>query len=119
MKTILLVDDDARFRGSLMMGLEDAGCRVWQAKDGVEALAVLKEQHGEIHCLVADAKMPGLDGFWLADQVQVGYPNIQVIILSAYPYPKDGPYRILQKPVPVRQLVDALDHQPIKVSGVE
>jgi CheY-like chemotaxis protein len=118
MKTILLVDDDAHFRGSLVMGLEDAGCRVWQAKDGVEALAVLKEQHGEIHCLVADAKMPGLDGFWLADQVQVGYPHIQVIILSAYPYPENGPYLILQKPVPARRLVDVMDRQPAEFSGV-
>jgi CheY-like chemotaxis protein len=108
-KTILLVDDDAHFRSTLMMGLEDAGCKVCQAKDGVEALAVLKDRHHEIRCIVADAKMPGLDGFWLADQVQVGYPHIPVVILSAFPYPDDGPYRILQKPILVRQLVNALD----------
>jgi DNA-binding NtrC family response regulator len=108
---ILLVDDDAHFRGSLMMGLEDAGCMVCQAKDGEEALALLKDRHREIQCIVADAKMPGLDGFWLADQVQVGYPHIQVVILSAFPYPQGGPYHILQKPIPIRRLVEVLDCQ--------
>jgi CheY-like chemotaxis protein len=111
MKMILVVDDDALFRGSLMMGLENAGCKVCQAKDGMEALALLKERHHEIRCIVTDAKMPGLDGFWLADQVHVGYPAIPVVILSAFPYPDGGPYRIFQKPISVRQLVNVLDRE--------
>jgi CheY-like chemotaxis protein len=59
--TILVVDDDAHFRGFLQRMLEEAGYSAATASSGSEALEKLLT--GNISLVVLDILMPGMDGF--------------------------------------------------------
>ena len=60
-RCILVVDDDADIREVLRLYLENAGYRVVEAADGVEALAAMDVEHIDL-CLL-DIMMPNLDGY--------------------------------------------------------
>ncbi len=113
MRSILLVDDDNNYRRSLALSLEILGYRVFEAKSGMEALHFLKDNQKEkdkVGGVIVDARMPGLDGFWLTDQLLMSYPELRIIILSAYPYPtQSDQYTFLTKPVKMDTLTQALD----------
>ncbi len=112
MMKVLLVDDDTNFRRSLTIGLETSGLHVFEARGGMEALEFLQtnqESENRVQGVVVDARMPGVDGFWLADQISSMYPNIRIVILSAHVYPNDvEDYTVLTKPVQIPILVDTL-----------
>ena len=113
MQNVLLVDDDKNFRRSLAVNLEMSGYQVYEATNGMEALQFLKENQEEenkVSGVIVDARMPGLDGFWLTDQLLSSYPELRVIILSAYPYPsKSDRYTFLSKPVKIEELTQVLN----------
>ncbi len=108
MMQILIVDDDASFRRSLSIGLEDEGYLCFEASGVMEALALLRkhsQNDDRIKGVVVDARMPGLDGFWLADQLSILYPYLKVVILSAHAYPeKSGRYSVMTKPIKIPKL---------------
>ena len=110
---VLLVDDDTNFRRSLAIGLETNGCRVYEANSGMEALEFLQANQNTEDCvssILVDARMPGLDGFWLADQISAKYPSIRVIILSAHTYPSDiKGYKVFTKSVSIPSLIEVLE----------
>ncbi len=60
---ILVVDDSITTRQSLCLSLEKFGYRTLQAKDGQEALQILRQKAGEIELVVCDVEMPNLNGF--------------------------------------------------------
>jgi CheY-like chemotaxis protein len=113
MMRVLLVDDDTNFRRSLAIGLETSGCQVHEAQSGMEALEFLQanqKTEDPVSGVVIDARMPGLDGFWLADQITAMYPILNVIILSAHAYPSEiKGYNVLSKPVPIPLLIETLE----------
>ncbi|MEJ2628226.1 MAG: response regulator [bacterium] len=113
MQGVLLVDDDKNFRRSLAVNLEMLGYQVYEAKNGMEALQFLKdnqENDDKVSGVIVDARMPGLDGFWLTDQLLASYPELRVIILSAYPCPsKSDRYTFLTKPVKIEKLTQVLN----------
>jgi len=110
---VLLVDDDMNFRRSLAIGLEEMGYKAFEAKSGMEALEFLRsnqQTENEIQGVIVDARMPGLDGFWLTDQISLMYPSLKVVILSAYSYPTQrGRYTMLTKPIHIPELSEVLD----------
>nr|MCU0561694.1 response regulator [Desulfobacterales bacterium] len=57
---ILLVDDEADFRGVLAKRLGRRGIRVHEAPGGEEALRLLEETPLDV--IVMDVKMPGMNG---------------------------------------------------------
>ncbi|MDV6377978.1 response regulator transcription factor [Sporosarcina sp. GW1-11] len=78
--TILVIDDEQQMRDLIRMILEDAGFIVLEAGDGIQALAVLKQQ--EIDLCIVDVMMPYMDGFTFAEQVK-RTSSIPLIFLSA------------------------------------
>ncbi len=87
MMRVLLVDDDVNFRRSLAIGLETNGYQTFEVNGGMEALEFLQINQGtpdSVESIVIDARMPGLDGFWLADQILAKYPAMRAVILSAH-----------------------------------
>ena len=54
-----------------------------QASEGNEAIRILREQ--EIHLVLTDIMMPGLDGISLMKYVKKTYPQIPVITITAHP----------------------------------
>jgi two-component system, chemotaxis family, sensor histidine kinase and response regulator PixL len=61
--TILAIDDSITTRQSLCLSLEKFGYRTLQAKDGQEALQVLRQKADEIKLVVCDVEMPNMNGF--------------------------------------------------------
>ena len=81
-KKILIVDDEVNMRLVLKAMLKKEGYEVETAADGLEALALLRQQ--DITAVVTDLKMPKLDGMGLLDRMVEEYPSVPVIILTAY-----------------------------------
>jgi len=80
---VLVVDDEEDVRAVAVMALEDAGFAVYQAAGAEEALALL-ERHPEIEVVVTDVVMPGPSGFHVARGVRDRFPDVKVLIVSAY-----------------------------------
>ena len=74
--TVLLADDDAAFRGVLRGLLDGLADRVLEAGDGREALALLAA--GPVDLVLADMRMPGMDGTALLARLPVSVPAIVV-----------------------------------------
>jgi two-component system, chemotaxis family, sensor histidine kinase and response regulator PixL len=60
---ILVVDDSVTTRQSLCLSLEKFGYRTLPAKDGQEALQLLRQKASELKLVVCDVEMPNLNGF--------------------------------------------------------
>jgi CheY-like chemotaxis protein len=80
--TVLIVDDNALLRASLVAEFEDAGYVVVQACDGKDALRVMAIQQPDV--IVMDIKMPVLDGIEATRQLRAiaGFAQIPVIAFS-------------------------------------
>jgi len=81
--TILIAEDEALLRLVAVEALRDAGYNVLEAGDGNEGLAVLgtKEQ---IDLLVTDIKMPGLNGYQLAEAGLQLRPDMKIVLMTGY-----------------------------------
>jgi DNA-binding NtrC family response regulator len=79
---ILVVDDEEIVRESLAGWLDKDGYSVEQASDGFAALARLRDQPFSI--VIADLKMPGMDGLALQAQARKLRPELAVVIMTAY-----------------------------------
>lgn len=80
MTTILIVDDDINIIQLVNIHLSQAGYKVFQAKDGTEALEVLKREKCDL--AVVDVMMPFMDGYELTREIRKKY-DIPVILLTA------------------------------------
>ena len=83
-RTILIVDDEAKIRAVLKLGLVRHGFAVLEAGSGEEALRVSKACEGPIHLLLVDVVMPGMSGVELAPHIMAMRPDIKVILMSGY-----------------------------------
>lgn len=77
---VLVVDDDQEIRDAIEIYLKNEGMKVIKARDGVEALEILKEQ--TVHLILLDIMMPKLDGISATYKIRE-QKNIPIIILSA------------------------------------
>ena len=80
--SILVVDDEELLRDLLVKILTREGYQVDTAIDGEEALEKLAQK--QYHLLVSDIKMPRINGFELLREVKSKYPEIGVIMMTAY-----------------------------------
>jgi len=80
--SILIVDDEEMMRTLLDRILSREGYKIRSAEDGVIALEVLKAEKVDI--VISDMKMPRMNGFELLKIVKNEYPQIGVIIMTAY-----------------------------------
>jgi signal transduction histidine kinase/CheY-like chemotaxis protein len=74
--TVLLADDDAAFRGVLRGLLDGLADQVLEAGNGREALALLAQ--GPVDLVLADMRMPGMDGSALLARLPASVPAIIV-----------------------------------------
>ena len=78
--SILVVDDERRYRELLEMNLVRRGYRVRQAVDGLSALNAIEEEEPSL--VILDLKLPDIDGYEVCRRVR-SYSNIPVIMLTA------------------------------------
>lgn len=82
---LMLVDDEERARHGIrtLIDWETHGIRICgEARDGEEALQLLKNVHADI--LMTDIRMPVMDGLELIERVAEQYPSVRRIIMSGY-----------------------------------
>ena len=111
-KNILLVDDEKAFLLSLSEGLIscEENFKVFTAENGRYALEVLRGGP-RIDVLVTDLKMPEMDGFELLQNISRDFPEIRVIVLTAFITPDIegqisaiGDYVCMEKPLEFEEL---------------
>jgi len=81
MATIMVVDDEPMVRKLLSQFLTLRGYRVQAAKDGPEALTLLKEEKPQL--IILDLYMPGMNGVDVLRQLRGNDYKGSVIALSA------------------------------------
>jgi CheY-like chemotaxis protein len=84
---VLVVDDDAAIRLVCALSLELAGFEVLEAEDGPRGLE--RAHEGRPDLVLLDVRMPGLDGFELAEQLRRDEQTrgIPLLFLSGEPAP--------------------------------
>jgi DNA-binding response OmpR family regulator len=80
-RTILVVDDDPQIRNVIAEALHDEGYRVRAAADGLKALREIAADPPDV--VIADIRMPGLDGITLAERLARRSATPPVILMSA------------------------------------
>lgn len=109
-ETILLVEDEVAVRRATAEFLRLHGYNVIEARDGLDALALAREQ-GTIHLVVSDVVMPRMSGGALAKEVARVRPDTQFLFVSGYAGKTILDHKVvdletnfLQKPYTLKQL---------------
>jgi two-component system NtrC family response regulator len=106
---ILVVDDDDNLRWVLQTQLEQMGYAAATAADGAAALEAIDKEPPAL--VLTDLKMPGMSGMELLEQVRRDYPEIPVLIITAFgtiqsavQAMRSGAYDYLTKPIDYDEL---------------
>lgn len=109
--TVLVVEDDPALREALVDTLELAGFGTLEASSAESALTLL-ERHDTINMVVSDVNMGGMNGHDLLKAVSRQYPQIPMLLITAYASiassveaMRDGAVDYLVKPFKPEQLV--------------
>lgn len=112
--TILIVDDET----NLVTGLKrtiamEVECRVLTAENGLQAKHILSQEPVDV--VLADIRMPQMDGLTLLGHIKSRDPAVTVIIMTAYgtiekavEAIKKGAYDLIQKPLDEERLFHLL-----------
>jgi two-component system, response regulator PdtaR len=85
---VLVVEDEVLVNLNIAEALRDDGLRTVQAYTGEEALNVLSAR-GDISLVFTDVNLPGkIDGIALASEIQLRWPEIEVLTTSARKLPR-------------------------------
>jgi PAS domain S-box-containing protein len=110
-ETVLLVEDEDSVRQLVRETLESRGYRVLEAANGQAALTLAASHRNQIHLLITDVIMPGLNGHELVQQLLPARPAIKVLYLSGYaqdafptPLAAEAQKTFLQKPFTLQSL---------------
>jgi two-component system cell cycle response regulator CpdR len=83
MARILIAEDEEALRGFVRRALADVGHDVAVAADGAEALDLLTRE-GRFDLLLADIKMPVMDGIALALAAARDHPDLAILLMTGY-----------------------------------
>ncbi len=84
MKKILVAEDEQNIREFVVINLERAGYRAFEAASGDEAMALYQKEHGDFDVAVLDIMMPGaMDGLAVCKELRRQNSSIGIIMLSA------------------------------------
>ena len=78
---MLVADDELNMRRVLEAMLRREGYDVVTAANGAEALGGMS---ANIHTVITDLKMPGLDGMGLLKRLSIDYPDVPVVMITAH-----------------------------------
>jgi DNA-binding NtrC family response regulator len=107
--TVLLAEDDTVIREGIASALQQDQFEVRAVANGTDALRAFLDEPADV--VVADVKMPGMDGIALLDQVRAAQPDTIFILATAFgtidsavEAVKKGAYDYLTKPIHLDRL---------------
>jgi DNA-binding response OmpR family regulator len=107
---ILIVDDEDAIRFFAGYGLSRAGWQVQEANTGQAALDWLENNSCDV--ILLDLHMPGVDGLTVMREARKHWPDVMVIIMTAYASldsaieaVRQGAFDYLQKPCQIDDIV--------------
>ncbi len=119
---ILLIDDEDVVLLPIARLLRQLDYAVECAHSGEEALQTIERQ--PVDLVISDVRMPGMDGFQLARTIQTKRPDLPIILMAGF---VDGEtrsraereriYRLLSKPVDIKELVAVIEDVKARESG--
>jgi DNA-binding NtrC family response regulator len=106
---ILVVDDEPKLCDLLASALSQNGITVFTAGNGLHALKVLEVE--DIDLVISDWRMPGMDGPQLLAEIKNRFPQMPVIVMTAYSTVKNavqsmrnGAFDYIAKPFDIDEL---------------
>ena len=121
---VLIVDDDQSWLSLIQkeLGKHAETFTVRTTESGESALSIMRQEH--IMLVISDLRMPGMDGFDLLSRILESYPDVPVIIVTAYDRPKtkdvvfrSGASGYLVKPFSIEDLVREINKILRKKAG--
>ncbi len=113
MTSVLLVDDEARFRQVLFKRLTRRGFHVLEADTGTSALEILSKTPCEV--VILDVQLSEVHGLDVLRSIKNLYPDTSVILLSDNTREEDGikgmqagAYDYLTKPIDFEELAKVI-----------
>ena len=83
-KIIMLVEDDKSVRDITLGFLKSFGYTVLVAASPDEAISISKKHTDDIHLLISDVIMPGMNGRDLALLLKKNRPSLKILLISGY-----------------------------------
>lgn len=118
-KKVLIVDDDEDNLLIHQIHMENTNAKTLTARNG--KLAVDKVINEAVDFILMDLQMPIMDGFEASINIKKLYPNIPIIGVTAFPYPKEkkdaikaGCNEVISKPVNKQYLLNVLKRHLIE-----
>jgi len=81
---ILIAEDEEPLRGLVARALAEDGHEVVTTADGAEALDRLQREAGRFDLLLADIKMPVMDGLALALATARDFPALPILLMTGF-----------------------------------
>jgi two-component system, cell cycle sensor histidine kinase and response regulator CckA len=107
--TVLVVEDEPGVLEIACEVLQENGFTTLAAADGAQALEVSRRHPGDIHLVLTDVRMPGLNGPQLASQITKERVGVPVLFMSGYVDSKDTGDVFLSEEIFITKPFEAAD----------
>jgi CheY-like chemotaxis protein len=112
MAQVLVVDDERNIRTLVSRVLVALGYQVTEADNGVTALSHIRDNPPDL--VFTDLSMPKMNGMQLIDKVKREFPELPIIVISAYTEQlrearQKGIDHSLPKPFVYHELIEMVD----------
>ena len=114
-KTVLLVEDEVFIADLLVSWLARLGVKTLWANNGSEAVRLLAENPGPVCAVIADFRLPDMDGEAVCNRLRDLKPHLPVLLSSgryqreaAESLARGGPTCFIQKPYPLEDVLAKL-----------
>ena len=123
---ILVVDDEPNMRASVSRLLGDEGYVVDVAESAEKALEMLHGSGAKYFLMITDGRLGGMSGYDLLKRTAVDWPELQVVIITAFATPKlakeavlSGAVDYLSKPFAPEELLHVAERCREKYDLIE
>lgn len=116
-KDVFLVDDELDIISVMKKLLEQNGFQVHAFDDPNKALEAFRADGKNCSVVLSDIRMPGMNGFQLAQQVSQLRPDVRIVLMTAFEIhktefdkvlPSTDVAALIRKPVGEQKLLDTL-----------
>jgi two-component system cell cycle response regulator CpdR len=115
MARILIAEDEDPVRTLVSRALAQDGHDIVATADGAEAFEVLKREAGRFDLMLADIKMPVMDGIALALAAARDFPTLPILLMTGYADQRERTsgfdaliYDVVTKPFTIAEIKSAV-----------